>query len=93
MQCPGTLTIVEVGLALIAAGALMLWSARAYTDGRAAFRARYADALAERRAPAWFRRMVAPIGPGVRRADRSVAIVLASVVILAGCLRLLGLWS
>ena len=84
---------VEVGLFLIAVGALMLWSARAYTDARADFNTRYAEAMAERGAPRWLRRVVAPTGEGVRQTERRVATALGVVVLIAGVLRLFGVWS
>jgi hypothetical protein len=84
---------VELGLGLIAAGGLMMWSARAYTDARADFNARYAKAMAERGAPRWLRRIVAPTGAGLRRTERRVATALGRAVLLVGCLRLLGVWS
>lgn len=71
----------------------MLWSSRAYTDARADFNARYAEAMAERGAPLWLRRIVAPAGRGVRRTERRVATVLGAIVLIAGVLRLLGVWS
>lgn len=88
-----TIRPVATGSALIAAGALMLWSARAYTDARADVHAAQARALDERGAPVWFRRIVAPTGSGVRRTERYVASTLGLGVVLAGCLRLLGVWS
>ena len=84
---------MEVGLALIAAGVLMLWSARAYTDVSGDFNARYAEALNERGTPRWLRHVLAPAGPRARHMDRAVARTLALGVILAGCLRLFGVWS
>jgi hypothetical protein len=90
----GKVPLMEVGLALIAAGGLMLWSARAYTDARSDFSARYAEILAARGTPRWLRRIVAPqFGPGVRRAEQRMATTLALAVIVAGCLRLFGVWS
>ena len=81
------------GLALMAAGALLLWSARAYTDARGDVNDAYARGLDERGAPVWFRRIVAPTGTGVRRFERYMALALGVLVVLAGCLRLVGVWT
>ena len=78
---------------LIAAGAVMLWCARAYTDARADFNARYSQALAERGAPRWLRRVVAPTGDWVRRTDRRAAMALGVMAVIAGALRLFGVWT
>jgi hypothetical protein len=84
---------VGTGFLLIAAGALMIWSARAYTDARADVNARFAEVMARRGYPRWYRRTLAPTGRGVRTAERRIAPALGAVVVLAGVLRLLGVWS
>lgn len=71
----------------------MMWSARAYTDARADFNARYAEAMAARGAPRWLIRIVAPTRAGIRRTERRVATALGLAVLVAGCLRLLGVWG
>ena len=84
---------MEEGLFLIAAGLLLLWSARSYADARVDVSRRFAQVMAERGTPRWLRRLVLPTGVWRRRTERRAALALGAAVLVAGVLRLLGVWS